>query len=42
MKSVDCRHPRHLLEREKTDLLHELETLPQNAIIRRINELVKR
>lgn len=32
----------HLLEREKQDLLDELSTLPQNAVIRRINELVKR
>ena len=31
-----------LLEREKQDLLDELSGLPQNAVIRRINELVKR
>jgi len=33
---------RALLEREKSDLLHELTSLPQNAVVRRINELVKR
>jgi GTPase SAR1 family protein len=31
-----------LLEREKQDLLDELMSLPENAVIRRINELVKR
>lgn len=31
-----------LLEREKRDLLDEIVALPQNAIVRRINELVKR
>lgn len=31
-----------LLEREKTDLINEMMTLPQNAAVRRINELVKR
>ena len=31
-----------LLEREKRDLLDEIIALPQNAIVRRINELVKR
>jgi hypothetical protein len=31
-----------LLEREKADLLHEMMSLPQNAVVRRINELVKR
>ncbi len=34
--------PRLLLEREKEDLLDELRGLPNNAVIRRINELVKR
>ncbi len=34
--------PRLLLEREKDDLLVELRSLPNNAVIRRINELVKR
>lgn len=33
---------RFLLEREKQDLLSELGGLPQNAVVRRINELVKR
>ena len=33
---------RALLEREKSDLLQELMSLPQNAVVRRINELVKR
>eukprot|EP01041_Mallomonas_annulata_P007422 gene7422-15164_t len=33
---------RALLEREKSDLLAELMALPQNAVVRRINELVKR
>lgn len=33
---------RFLLEREKQDLLSELDGLPQNAVVRRINELVKR
>lgn len=33
---------RALLEREKQDLLSEIMTLPQNAVVRRINELVKR
>jgi EH domain-containing protein 1 len=33
---------RLLLEREKADLLNELVSLPQNAVVRRINELVKR
>lgn len=31
-----------LLEREKTDLLNEMLSLPRNAVVRRINELVKR
>ena len=31
-----------LLDREKRDLLDEIVALPQNAIVRRINELVKR
>jgi EH domain-containing protein 1 len=31
-----------LLEREKQDLLTEMMALPQNAVVRRINELVKR
>ena len=31
-----------LLEREKSDLLTEMSCLPANAVIRRINELVKR
>jgi EH domain-containing protein 1 len=30
------------LEREKADLLREITLLPQNAVIRRINELAKR
>jgi hypothetical protein len=33
---------RVLLEREKNDLLAEMMALPQNAVVRRINELVKR
>lgn len=33
---------RALLEREKRDLLAELGALPQGAVVRRINELVKR
>lgn len=33
---------RVLLEREKRDLLNEMMALPQNAVVRRINELVKR
>jgi hypothetical protein len=33
---------RFLLEREKQDLINELDSLPANAVIRRINELVKR
>jgi GTPase SAR1 family protein len=33
---------RLLLERERQDLLQEMLALPQNAVIRRINELVKR
>ena len=33
---------RVLLEREKNDLLAEMMSLPQNAVVRRINELVKR
>ena len=31
-----------LLEREKRDLIDELMRLPDNAVVRRINELVKR
>lgn len=31
-----------LLEREKRDLVEELMRLPENAVVRRINELVKR
>mmetsp|Transcript_45204 Transcript_45204/g.107135 ORF Transcript_45204/g.107135 Transcript_45204/m.107135 type:complete len:522 (+) Transcript_45204:229-1794(+) len=31
-----------LLEREKRDLLHELASLPQSSIMRRVSELVKR
>ena len=33
---------RALLEKEKNDLLNEMISLPQNAVVRRINELVKR
>ncbi|GAB5032966.1 eh domain-containing protein [Nannochloropsis oceanica] len=33
---------RYLLEKEKADLLGELGGLPHNAVVRRINELVKR
>jgi len=33
---------RALLEREKRDLINEMMSLPQNAVVRRINELVKR
>jgi EH domain-containing protein 1 len=33
---------RALLEREKRDLLVEMQALSQNAVVRRINELVKR
>lgn len=39
MKLLDNRG---LLEREKSDLLTEMACLPANAVIRRINELVKR
>lgn len=31
-----------LLEREKADLFRDIATLPQNAVMRRINEMVKR
>lgn len=31
-----------LLQREEMDLLHDIMTLPQHAVMRRINELVKR
>ena len=31
-----------LLDREKADLLNEMNSLPHNAVVRRINELVKR
>lgn len=34
--------PRLLLDREKSDLLNEMMSLPGNAVVRRINELVKR
>lgn len=37
-----CTEHGPLLEREKADLLRELVALPQNAVVRRINELVKR
>lgn len=33
---------RALLDREKSDLLNEMMSLPLNAVVRRINELVKR
>jgi len=33
---------RAILEKEKNDLLQEMMTLPANAVVRRINELVKR
>ena len=33
---------RVILEREKHDLIQEMMSLPQNAVVRRINELVKR
>ena len=33
---------RLLLEREKKDLMRELLELPQNAVVRRINDLIKR
>ena len=33
---------RVLLEREKRDLINEMMSLPKNAVVRRINELVKR
>ena len=33
---------RALLEREKRDLISEMMSLPKNAVVRRINELVKR
>jgi hypothetical protein len=33
---------RVILEREKQDLISEMMSLPQNAVVRRINELVKR
>jgi hypothetical protein len=39
---VLLRPHRALLEREKADLLQEMMSLPQNAVVRRINELVKR
>ena len=31
---------RQLLEKEKNDLLNEMMALPQNVVVRRINELV--
>lgn len=34
--------PRRVEQKEKTDLLEELMLLPENAVVRRINELVKR
>lgn len=33
---------RRVEQKEKTDLLEELMLLPENAVVRRINELVKR
>ena len=36
------REQSHLLYREKLDLLQELNALPRNAVLRRINELSKR
>jgi hypothetical protein len=36
------RYASALLEREKFDLVEELRNLPQNAVVRRINDLVKR
>ena len=33
---------RRLLEREKYDLMNELQSLPANAVVRRINDLIKR
>lgn len=33
---------RNLLEKEKRDLMQELSLLPQNAVVRRINDLIKR
>lgn len=34
--------PHHVEQKEKSDLLEELMLLPENAVVRRINELVKR
>lgn len=39
---LNCLNRRAILEKEKNDLLQEMAQLPQNAVVRRINELVKR
>jgi hypothetical protein len=48
MVAVDCCvsannfDTRPLLDKEKADLVSEMMLLPQNAAVRRINELIKR
>jgi hypothetical protein len=49
MVAVDCCFlsannfdTRPLLDKEKADLVSEMMLLPQNAAVRRINELIKR
>ncbi|GMI32934.1 hypothetical protein TrRE_jg241 [Triparma retinervis] len=39
---LKCREQEDLLNSEEADLLGDIATLPQNAVMRRINELVKR
>lgn len=39
---LKCPDTKTLLEKEKSDLLHEISLLPQNAAIHRINEFIKR
>ena len=41
-RPLQHREQSHLLYREKLDLLQELNALPRNAVLRRINELSKR
>ena len=39
---LQCSEQADLLQREEMDLLHDIMALPQQAVMRRINELVKR
>jgi GTPase SAR1 family protein len=39
---LQCTEQAELLQREEMDLLHDIMALPQHAVMRRINELVKR